>query len=75
MSVLVMLAQAPQCIGPFVFPNVLPEGLEDTNGCADVLMPWGIAWLREVPVYVRVYRSGSPRRLGSPDGFDLSQSI
>ena len=37
-------AQTPQCIGALILPNVVPEGLENTGGCADVLMPWGVAW-------------------------------
>ena len=40
-----------QCSEPSSFPNVLPEGLEQTIRMIDVLMPWGIAWLVEAPIW------------------------
>ena len=42
-------AQTPQYIKALSLPNVVPEGLEHTTGCADILMPWGVTWHREVP--------------------------
>ena len=40
---------SPMSLMALACPNVVPEGVERFIGCAGVVMPWGIAWLRQYP--------------------------